>query len=107
MTVVVQPLSGYQLNRARTEIGIRAGLFAGRYLHDFELAQAVAEDAFLGWLAAPEEGTVEDCWDAYVDRVEAVVGGFDRCEEDLLEQVWLAHASRLLAIRAAPPPVFD
>src|SRR5689334_9711796 len=104
VTVVVQPLRTYQINLARTEFGIRAGLIGGRYLHDFELARAVAEDAFTTWLGAPEDGTVEQSWDAYVDRVEAAVGGFDRSTEDVLEQAWLVHAVRLLARRAVTVP---
>lgn len=100
MTVVIQPLLTYRINVARAEFGVRAGLIGGRYLHDFELARAVAEDAYATWLAAPEDGTVEQSWDAYVDRVEAAVGGFDRCAEEVLEQTWLVHASGLLARRA-------
>lgn len=83
---------------ARTELSLRVGLLAGRYLHEYDLAEAVADDAFVGWLMVDTRArdlSVEQWWDEYVNRVESRVGGYDRATTEQLEHAWLAHARRL------------
>jgi hypothetical protein len=84
---------------ARMELSLRAGLLAGRYLHEYHLAESVADDAFAGWLMLdqkPAGPAVEQWWDEYVNRIESRVGGYDNATTEQLEEAWLVHAHRLL-----------
>ncbi|WP_203916606.1 hypothetical protein [Rugosimonospora africana] len=85
---------------ARTELSLRVGLLAGRYLGEYDLTEVVADDVFAGWLMRdPKTSTlsVEQWWDEYVDRVESRVGGYDSATTEQLEHVWLTHARGLRA----------
>jgi hypothetical protein len=82
----------------RIELGLRVGLLAGLYLHEFELAEVVAANAFEGWRrqwdATGNCLGLEEWWDRYMDEVESTVGGADS-NRDQLETAWFAHARRL------------
>jgi hypothetical protein len=99
MAVAVHGTDGDAPRSAHTELSLRVGLLAGRYLHEYELARAVADDAFLGWLMldtrAPDPD-VEQWWDEYVNRVESKVGGYDSATTEQLEDAWLTHAHALI-----------
>lgn len=84
----------------RTELSLRVGLLAGRYLSEFDLAVVVADDVFAGWLMRDPKASslsVEQWWDEYVDRVESRVGGYDAATTEQLEHAWLTHARGLRA----------
>jgi hypothetical protein len=103
MGTVVVTVFGAEARRgrsARTELILRVGLLAGRYLHEYDLAEAVADDAFAGWLMLDTKGpdlSVEQWWDEYVNRVESQVGGYDSATTEQLEHAWLTHARSLRA----------
>jgi hypothetical protein len=62
-----------------------------------------------GWLSGRDRlddfsvSTVEQWWDAYVELVEATVGGVDCATDDDLRRAWAEHARRLLHQKMANP----
>ncbi|MBX6355191.1 MAG: hypothetical protein IRZ05_04950 [Micromonosporaceae bacterium] len=91
------------------EVAVRVGMLLGRYMDDPTLVGIVATHVATGWLrarrrsAAGPLSTVEHWWNAYVESVEATVGGVDCATEDGLARAWTAQARRLLQGSATHP----